>query len=74
MGKWLSPWCKAVQIALIEHDMSVNDLAVAIGKTREYTSAIVNGRVYSTPTVKAICDYLNLPEETRSTTYSTADD
>ena len=62
MGKVLSPWCKQVKIKLIELDMSVGELATRIGKTREYTSAVVNGRSYSEPAVKAISDVLNISE------------
>lgn len=62
MGKMLSPWCKQARKALIDRDMSVTDLATAIGRSREYTSAIVNGRAYSEPTVKAISDVLNITE------------
>ncbi len=62
MTRKLSPWCKAVQIKLIELDMSVADLAKAIGKTRQYTSGIVNGRIYAEPAVKEISDYLNISD------------
>lgn len=62
MGKVLSPWCKQVKIKLIELDMSVGELATKIDKTREYTSAVVNGRIYSEPAVKAISDVLNISE------------
>lgn len=62
MGKMLSPWCKQARKALIDRDMSVTDLATAIGRSREYTSAIVNGRAYSEPTVKVISDVLNITE------------
>lgn len=62
MGKVLSPWCKQVRKELIDRDMTVSELAVEIGKSREYTSAIVCGRVYSEPTVKLISDLLNIHE------------
>ena len=54
MGKVLSPWCKQAKIAMIELDMTVVELAEKIGKSREYTSAVVNGRIYAEPVVKAI--------------------
>ena len=63
MARKLSAWCKEVKHELIERDMSINELASEIGRTREYTSAIVNGRMYSEPAVKAICDVLNISEE-----------
>ena len=66
MGKVLSPWCKQVKCELIYRNMSIEQLAQAIGKSRQYTSAVVNGRVYSEPAVKAISDVLNIPETAAS--------
>ncbi len=66
MGKVLSPWSKQATIAMIEMDMTVSELADKIGRTREYTSAVVNGRVYAESAVKAISDVLNIPETARS--------
>lgn len=62
MAKILSPWCKAVKKKMIDLDMTIPELAEKIGKSREYTSAVVNGRMISEPTVKAISDELNIPE------------
>ena len=62
MARQLSPWCKMAKHALIDRDMSVADLAMKIGKTREYTSGVVNGRIYAEPIVKLISDDLNIPE------------
>ncbi len=62
MGKILPSWCKEVKCELIKRDMSVADLAVIIHKSREYTSAVVNGRMYSEPAVKEISDVLNIKE------------
>ena len=66
MKKILSDWCKQVKCEMINRDMSVDELAHAIGKTREWTSGVVNGRIYSKPTVKAICDVLNIKEYAKS--------
>ena len=60
MAKKLSEWCKAVKIEMIKRDWSVGDLAEAVFMTREYVSAIINGRVYSAPAVKTISDVLML--------------
>lgn len=68
MGKILSPWCKQAKKELIDRDMTVGELAQAIGKSREYTSAVVNGRIYSEPAVKAISDVLNITETACSLT------
>lgn len=58
----LSPWCKQVQCALINKDMTINDLAKELGKSRQYISAVVNGRTYAEPTVKEISDLLNITD------------
>ncbi len=62
MARKLSPWCKAVQCELIQRDMNINDLAKKIGKTRQFTSGVVNGRIYAEPTVKLISDLLNIKD------------
>lgn len=62
MVEILSPWCKKAKIELIKRDMTVAELAKQIGKSREYTSAVVNGRIYSKPMIKAISDVLNITE------------
>lgn len=62
MAKVLSPWCKQAKCELINRDMTVGELAEKIGKSREYTSAVINGRIYSEPAVKEISDVLNISE------------
>lgn len=62
MARQLSPWCKLVKHELINRDMSITELAEAIGLTRQYTSGIVNGRIYAEPAVKLISDVLNIPD------------
>ena len=66
MAKVLSPWCKQAKIELINRDMSVGELAECVGMTREYVSAVVNGRVYSEPAIKAISDVLNIKDSAHS--------
>lgn len=66
MERELPGWCKAAKIELVKRDMSITELAEKIGKTREWTSAVVNGRVYSEPTMKEISDYLNIENESFS--------
>lgn len=61
MGKILPPWCKQAKTALINRDMTVGELAQTIGKSREFTSGVINGRIYSEPAVKEISDVLNIP-------------
>lgn len=60
MVKPLSPWCKSAKKAMIDKDLSIQDLAKSIGFTREYVSAIVNGRQYSTEAVNKISQYLEI--------------
>ena len=62
----LSEWAKSVKIAMIQRDWDMGDLAKAVGKTREYTSAIVNERVRAVPTAKAISEILGI----QNTAYS----
>lgn len=62
MEKVMPLWCKHVKCELINRDMTIDELAWAIGKSREYTSAVVNGRVKAEPIIKAISDVLNIPE------------
>ena len=62
MARVLSPWCKQAKIRLIELDMTVAELATKVVLTRDYTSAIVNGRAFSEPAIKAISDVLNIAE------------
>lgn len=66
MKKILSPWCKQAKCELIKRDMTVSELADLIGKSREYTSSVLNGRVYAEPVVKAISDVLNIEENAYS--------
>ena len=55
-------WTKAVRHALIDLDMGVNDLAREIGRTRVHVSQTINARGYSAPTIKAICNALDIDD------------
>lgn len=44
MQKKLSPWCKKAKIAMIQNDISVNDLAEELGCSRCYLSSTLNGK------------------------------
>ncbi len=63
MKRVLPPWCKNAKKMMENLDLTTTELADAIGKTREYTSAVINGRYYSRPAIKIISDYLNIPDE-----------
>ncbi|MEE0673820.1 MAG: XRE family transcriptional regulator [Enterocloster sp.] len=62
MKRKLSPWSKAVKIAMIQRDWSTSDLARAVKMTTEYTSSVINGRVVSEPAARAISDVLNIEQ------------
>lgn len=47
MKRKLPVWCKEAKKKLIDLDMNVTELSSQIGVCREYTSGVVNGRVYS---------------------------
>ena len=44
MKRILPKWCKDAKKAMIDKDMSVDDLAKETGRTRVYISAVLNGR------------------------------
>ena len=64
MAKTLSPWCKSAKKAMIDKDLSVQDLATQAGFTREYVSAIVNGRQYSPDAIGKISEILEINPST----------
>ena len=55
-------WTKAVKHELIDRDMRVSDLAAEIGRTRAHVSQVVNGKLYSLPTIADICDALGIQD------------
>ena len=55
-------WTKAVRHALIDKDMTIIDLAHEIGRTRVHVSQTINARGYSAPTIKAICNVLDIDD------------
>lgn len=63
MNRKLPAWCKRVKIRLIEKDITISQLATAIGVTRQYASAIINGRVIAEPVIKKISDYLEISDD-----------
>lgn len=58
----LRPWCKRAKHTMIDQDLTVKDLASAIGMARSYVSSVLNGRVWSEPAVKKISSYLGIPD------------
>lgn len=60
MKRIYSNWSKLVKIAMLEKDMDTNDLAEKFHWTRQYTSAIINGRVYYKEPVESISVFLGI--------------
>ena len=67
MEKKLSPWCKAAKIEMIKRDITTTEMAKKLGMNRSYVSSIINGRIYSTTTVKKISDFLGIPDSDTTT-------
>ena len=72
MKQETSQWCKAVKKALIDHDMTLKQLAEKIGYSNATVSQVVNGR-YSNSSYKVIAEKINevlgtegLPERTET--------
>lgn len=63
MERRLPNWCKEAKIQMVCKDISVPQLAQAIGVTRQYASAVVNGRVIAEPVIKKISDYLGISDQ-----------
>lgn len=59
----LPPWCRRVKHAMIDKGMGTKELGEALGYTRQYVAAIVNGRVYVETAVKRISDFLCIDSE-----------
>ena len=60
LSRNLPVWCKETKKAMIDKDLGVQQLADAVGMTREYVSALINGRVLSPNAQKTICSFLNV--------------
>lgn len=67
MEKKLSPWCKNAKIAMIKQDITTTEMAKMLGMNRSYLSSIINGRIYSTMTVKKISDFLGIQDSDTTT-------
>lgn len=64
-----SDWSKQVKKAMIDADLDTNDIADKFKWTRQYVSAIINGRMYQKEAVGSISMYLGvkIPEGAAST-------
>ena len=59
----MSPWCKKAKCELIIKEISIEELAAKVGFSREYVSAILNGRVVSETAIDRISDELNISND-----------
>lgn len=66
MQNTITSWGIAVKSRLIELDLTVSDLAEKIGRSRENTSAVINGRLNSPQIVSAINEALGVTAEAKS--------
>lgn len=55
-----SDWSKQVKKAMIDADLDTNDIADKFKWTRQYVSAIINGRVYQREAVCSISMFLGI--------------
>lgn len=55
-----SDWSKKVKKAMIDADLDTNDIADKFKWTRQYVSAIINGRMYQKEAVGSISMYLGI--------------
>ncbi len=64
-----SDWSKQVKKAMIDADLDTNDIADKFKWTRQYVSALINGRIYQREAVNSISLYLgvSIPEGYGST-------
>lgn len=60
MSEKLPLWCKEAKKALVDKDLTMGQLADLSGISREYTSKIMNGRVYSPEAVRKISEVLEI--------------
>lgn len=64
MKRILPKWCKDAKKAMIDKDMSVEELAQLTGRTRVYISAVLNGRQSAQTVMQEISDILNIKMDT----------
>lgn len=68
MKRKTSDWYKAVKTEQLKRDWSNQDLADAVGLTRNYVCAVVRGRIVSPGTAEKISRVLGIPAPDESVT------
>lgn len=69
MKRPLSEWCKETKKAMIDQDISMNELVADVGYSRAYVSSVVNGRIIHPDIAASIskCLCITVPYEQSST-------
>ncbi len=62
MPSRITGWHRAVKIAMVDKNISFADLEKALGLSRTYLSAVINGRIYSDTAAKRISEFLSIPD------------
>ena len=65
-----TPWSKRAVITMIQKEMSTNQVADAAGLTRQYTAAILYGRVDSPEARKKISSVLEISDSDEPSTFT----
>ena len=63
MKRKLCRWSKQVKIAMIEQDISRNELAKLVNLSPQYLSAVCHQRIRSPIAEKVISDFLNIEDD-----------
>lgn len=68
MKKKLSGWSKDIKKKMIDLDMDINDVAERMKWSRQFTSAIINGREYYKEPVARISCFFGIEEPLENST------
>lgn len=60
MKRLLSEWCKEAKKAMIDQDISMNELVDDVGYSRAYVSGVVNGRIIHPDIADAVSKCLSI--------------
>lgn len=69
MKRPLNEWCREAKKAMIDQDISMNDLVADVGYSRAYVSGVVNGRIIHPDIAASVsrCLSIKVPYEYSST-------
>lgn len=65
-----TPWSKRAVITMVQKEMNTNQVADAAGLTRQYTAAIIYGRVDSPEARKKISAVLGISDSDEPSTFT----